>query len=951
MAGKHVLICNERILFRYGVDRILVEMARKFLAEGWRVTFACLRSDAELIRSIDAHVVTPSMREGLDLYAAEDVCADFLIANWREIGGDAPVDLIVTGGWPFFCAAHVGDRLGVPSLFIDAGAVPHDGLDENAASPQRAVRRLRSLALPHVDRVLPISRFIAESQTIPDRASAEGVEVVTLGVDHFAHLAAANGPLPDPAEEALTARLRKLVAGGARLILNLGRFEPNGYKNSQASYALLRELQARARGAERREDVRLLLLADENEAATPADLARAVVCLGKPSDEALARIMAIAEIGFSPSLWEGFNLPIGEMTILGKPVFAFNIGAHPETIFHPWFLCSGIAQAADKIDRTLAGAAPEGLLAPARIAAFRHAFAWSRTLAAYHAIAMDMVARPKPPRAPEKLLLVDVTNASRDTANSGVIRVTRRLSAELQRAGAARLLFVYWDTEQRGYRFVAGVREGLLAGYSGPQSGFAHLFAGAAEPSPDDLLRQSPGRVSRDATLLIAEFVFDGDTGARVDWARKHGLKTAAILYDLIPIDYPHLCGPDVRAEAPAYLEALSRIDSVIAISAYSLGRFEDYLHRRGLPLPARRGVAWLPGQLGATQRVRAPQPESLSRVVSILCVSTIEPRKNHRALLAAYDQVRRANPALDLRLTLIGNSYNGAEALAEEVRGALERDATIEWRRAVSDEELKAAALNAAFTVYPSLVEGFGLPILESLWVGKPCICHHEGVMAELAAGGGCLTADMNDPAALAQAIASLATNRSLRDRLSAEARARDIDAWPDYARHVGKLLDLADAPEGAPAAGVTALRRRVAEDAAFMDHRLRGVGLISGIARTIPMPAPVSPPPPAEPPAPAAAAPVAAKRAGLWGFFRRRRVTARRVRESGLFDAEWYLAEYPDVREAGMDPAWHFARHGHEEGRRPGPNFDPARYLAEQPDAAASGLSPFAHYLARRS
>lgn len=220
---------------------------------------------------------------------------------------------------------------------------------------------------------------------------------------------------------------------------------------------------------------------------------------------------------------------------------------------------------------------------------------------------------------------------------------------------------------------------------------------------------------------------------------------------------------------------------------------------------------------------------------------------------------------------------------------------------------------------------------------------------MAELAAGGGCLTADMNDPAALAQAIASLATNRSLRDRLSAEARARDIDAWPDYARHVGKLLDLAAAPEGDAGACAAALRRRVAEDAPFMDHRLQGVGLISGIARAIPMPAPVAPPPPADAP-PQAPPRVDASRLGLLSIFGRRRVTARRVRDSGLFDAAWYLAEYPDVRESGMDPAWHFARHGHREGRSPGPNFDSARYLAEQPDAASSGLSPFAHYLSKR-
>ncbi|MCB1540521.1 MAG: glycosyltransferase [Rhodoblastus sp.] len=945
MARKHVLICNERILFRYGVDRILVELAKKFVTEGWRVTFVCLRSDEPLIRAIDAHVLVPAMAPGGDLYAAEQECARFLDESWGAISSNAPVSLIVSGGWPFFCTAHIGDKYGVPSIFIDAGAVPHDGLDEDRAGPQRAVRRLRSLALPHFDRVLPISRFIAESQTIPDRATSQGVRVTPLGVDHFADRGGTSERLPDEAEEELVGRLRALARSRARLILNLGRFEPGSYKNSQAAYALLRELQARAAGAGA--DLRLLLLADDEEAAAPADLAQSVICLGKPSDAALARIMAVAEIGFSPSLWEGFNLPIGEMGILGKPVFAFNIGAHPETILHPWFLCSGIVEAADKIDRVLSGAAPADVLSPRRIAAYRDAFSWARTLDAYHAVALEEIAVGKAQRAPEKLLFVDVTNASRDAANSGVVRVARRLSAELRRGATARLLFVYWDTEQRAYRFVGGVREALLAGYSGPVTGLMRLSSGAREPTVDDMLRRSPDRVAREATLLIAEFVLDGDAVERVAWGHAHGMRTAAILYDLIPIDFPHLCGPDVRDAAPAYLEALSGVESIIAISGYSLSRFEDYLKRRGLPLPARRGVAWLPGQLGATPRARRAAQGAGSNTISILCVSTVEPRKNHRALLAAYAQTRQALPGHDLQLTLIGNSYNGAEALADEVSAAVARDATIQWRQAVSDDELAEAARASSFTVYPSLVEGFGLPILESLWLGKPCICHNDGVMAELAAGGGCLTADMADASALSRAIERLATDRGLRDRLSAEARSREIDAWPDYARHVGTLLGL-DTPAPADALdgrALDALRARVAEDAYFIGHRLHGLGLMSGLARggadTVGRPD-VAPERETVPRMP---------RQPLLRWLRRRRVSVRQVRASGLFDPVWYLENYPDVRTAGIDPALHFARYGHREGRSPGPNFDSARYRAERPELDATGLSAFEHFMQENS
>jgi glycosyltransferase involved in cell wall biosynthesis len=113
-----------------------------------------------------------------------------------------------------------------------------------------------------------------------------------------------------------------------------------------------------------------------------------------------------------------------------------------------------------------------------------------------------------------------------------------------------------------------------------------------------------------------------------------------------------------------------------------------------------------------------------------------------------------------------------------------------ISWTGLLSDAEVAALYRRAAFTVYPSLVEGFGLPVMESLWMGRPCLCHREGVMAELAADGGCLTADMTDPAAIASALERLAADPGLRERLAREADARDIDDWGAYARRIGARL-----------------------------------------------------------------------------------------------------------------------------------------------------------------
>jgi hypothetical protein len=68
--------------------------------------------------------------------------------------------------------------------------------------------------------------------------------------------------------------------------------------------------------------------------------------------------------------------------------------------------------------------------------------------------------------------------------------------------------------------------------------------------------------------------------------------------------------------------------------------------------------------------------------------------------------------------------------------------------------------------------------------------------------------------------------------------------------------------------------------------------------------------------------------------------------VRDSSLFDAEWYRAVYPDVAAAGVDPAEHYVRNGAFEGRHPGPDFDTRWYFTTGGDVYAEGMNPLVHY-----
>ena len=69
--------------------------------------------------------------------------------------------------------------------------------------------------------------------------------------------------------------------------------------------------------------------------------------------------------------------------------------------------------------------------------------------------------------------------------------------------------------------------------------------------------------------------------------------------------------------------------------------------------------------------------------------------------------------------------------------------------------------------------------------------------------------------------------------------------------------------------------------------------------------------------------------------------------IQSSGLFNTNWYLKEYSDVKDNGMDPIEHYVKFGSKENRNPSPDFNTKWYLQNYPDVAKSGINPLEHYI----
>lgn len=767
-------IVNERLLPRFGVDRLLILLAKHLVAQGHEVGFTCLHCDPRLPEGI-GEVITLTIPPGLDMAATEYEVARLMRRRLEERKPDA----VVSGGWPFFRTTRECGERGIASLFIDAGATAQDGMTGPALVMQRELRRVRQMELPGTDRILPISHFICRSQTFPDRGQKAGVRTVLLGSNHMDNALFPSGD-QDPSGEALLARLQMLKDAGSPLILALGRFETSGYKNSVAAYDVLRRVRLSV------PQVRLLILDAGVDCLIPPDLASSVILLGQPDDATLRAVMEICEVGLSPSLWEGFNFPIVEMQHLKRPALAFALGAHPEVIAHPWLLCDSVEDMIRKTIRILTDLAPTELMTA--LERSHHKFPWQRTLTQWEeeilsAVAHHRSGKPEDDPAP-RIILADVTNASIDPANSGVMRVTRQLFSCLQKQENLKLVFVRWDSCAHTYRLLNGDQRKALACYGGPVDRLS-LLAEAQSLDLEEMLRMIRTG-TKPPVLFTPEVILDGAGMERLAWARGRNMMTSAILHDLIPIEHPGYCDRHVIAAFPAYLSALLQYDHIWSVSDYSDSCLKNWTSRHNLPLRATIRTLWLAGQFGSSARITTP-PKRLNSEIRVLCVSTLEPRKNHVSLLAAWRRLRRHRPDLKIRLTLVGNHYAGAPGIFEAIQDAVDEDSSIEYKGVLSDQDLLDTYEACDFTIYPSLVEGFGLPILESLWLGRPCITHKAGVMAELASSGACLSADMQDPEQIENVLERLATDAELLSQMTEKSSTRKISTWRDYAIQIG--------------------------------------------------------------------------------------------------------------------------------------------------------------------
>lgn len=490
-----------------------------------------------------------------------------------------------------------------------------------------------------------------------------------------------------------------------------------------------------------------------------------------PTDEELDRIYRSAAFTVFPSFEEGFGLPILESLWYGIPCVCANFGAMAEVADGGGCMTIDVRDISE-ISRaiTLLATKPPILEDLSSQALKRPMTTWADYADSIQSLLSNAVNLTK--HVPTIYFWVDDT--VRNPHNSGIQRVVRKLAKALLCQGY-RLIPVKWN----GAQLIPVLNDELvhLEKWNGPSP---TQWGGWVEPK-DCLLPK---------WLLIPELIHGHLPSVR-QFAKSVGMRCAAVFYDAIPYKMASDFNQVFADNHAAYMTELANFDKVLSISRWSHNDLKEFLLQRRIRTGCfdhRFEVVSSLGPSNEYPRIKSIKADT-SKVIQILSVISIEPRKNPIVLLDAFLKATTKSD-LEIKLTIVGRKIPSFASLANVIENFQMNNPNFVWLQDIDDNHLTRLYAEADFTIFPSLEEGYGLPIVESLWNGRPCVIHGDGAMSEVGVGGGCISVNMRSSDELADAIASLVNSPSLRMSLMKAAVQRQIPTWVDYANDVALTL-----------------------------------------------------------------------------------------------------------------------------------------------------------------
>lgn len=385
-------------------------------------------------------------------------------------------------------------------------------------------------------------------------------------------------------------------------------------------------------------------------------------------------------------------------------------------------------------------------------------------------------------------VVVDVNQTACSDRRTGIQRVVRKT-------------LPFWDASQ----------DILLAGWTSNGGTLRRLKPAeeqsvlrwherAEETAPDHAARsgtRTPARllIPWDSVIVLPEVPTVDACPLLAALAEFSTNRVVMIGYDAIPIVSADLRPPNEPDLFVKYLNVIkhsSRVAGISLAASQEFRGFSESLRSQGIIGPLVTEVLLAHQESGQHAGAGTGLGASGDGRPLVLCVGSQEVHKNHLAVMCAAERLWREG--LDFQLTFVGRIGWDVSVFDEQVSRLQAAGRPLAVMRRLGDDELWNTYHSARFTIFPSLHEGYAVPVAEALAAGTPVITSNFGSMQEIAMNGGCLLVDPRDDEEIVGAMRSLLTDDPLLAELQHQASSRIARSWEAYA---AELWDTLVAPE----------------------------------------------------------------------------------------------------------------------------------------------------------
>jgi len=374
---------------------------------------------------------------------------------------------------------------------------------------------------------------------------------------------------------------------------------------------------------------------------------------------------------------------------------------------------------------------------------------------------------------------IDVTHTASWNLHTGVQRVVRETAVRWMDDHGAML--VAWDPARRAL-------------FALPPAEVTRFRRWTEQLDGDPTNRHDP-LVDTDVVLLpwqsmviVPEIASEPWRAERYRALARSGFvrRLAGIGYDLIPMTANETLAfgmSDAFSDLLGVIKYMERLSAISESSAGEFRAFTSMLAAQGLsgPTVAAHPLPTVAPNLDDDDVEVLREQLDLGSVPMVLVVGSHEPRKNHVAVLLAAEQLWREG--LAFHLVFIGGSGWRGERFEGLVGELIAAGRPLQVLKRATEETLWAAYRLARFSMFPSLAEGFGLPVAESLVTATPVITSNFGSMAEIGRGSGTMLVDPRSVEEITAAMRTLLSDEEHLARLRGEAESCAWRSWDDYA------------------------------------------------------------------------------------------------------------------------------------------------------------------------